>query len=112
MPKQVVALTDSKIKAFIKDIKNRHPNGLTTDIRLSDGAGLNLLFRKNGTIMWRFDYTRPVTKKRNTMTIGNYPQMSLARAREYREQFRALIAEGKDPQAEKQGVEEKEVFLK
>lgn len=108
MPKQVVALTDSKIKAFIKDIKNSHPNGLTTDIRLSDGAGLNLLFRKNGTIMWRFDYTRPVTKKRNTMTIGNYPQMSLARAREYREQFRALIAEGKDPQNERQGAQEKE----
>lgn len=34
--------------------------------------------------------------------------MSLAKAREYRDQFRALLAEGKDPQVEKQGVEEKE----
>jgi len=34
--------------------------------------------------------------------------MSLAKAREYRDQFRALIAAGKDPQTEKQGVEEKE----
>ncbi|MGE8542559.1 MAG: integrase arm-type DNA-binding domain-containing protein, partial [Acinetobacter sp.] len=108
MPKQVISLTDSKIKAFLRDIKSNNPNGLKTDIRLSDGAGLNLLIRKNGTVMWRFDYTRPVTKKRNTMSIGAYPQISLAKAREYRDQFRALIAAGKDPQSEKQGVEEKE----
>lgn len=108
MPKQVISLTDSKIKAFIRDIKSNNPNGLQTDVRLSDGAGLNLLIRKNGSIMWRFDYTRPVTKKRNTMSIGNYPQISLAKAREYRDQFRALLAEGKDPQAERAGVEEKE----
>ncbi len=108
MPKQVISLTDSKIKAFLRDIKSNNPNGLQKDIRLSDGAGLNLLIRKNGTVMWRFDYTRPVSKKRNTMTVGNYPAMSLAKAREYRDQFRALLAEGKDPQVEKQGVEEKE----
>lgn len=108
MPKQVISLTDSKIKAFLRDVKNSNPNGLEKDIRLSDGAGLNLLIRKNGTVMWRFDYTRPITKKRNTMTVGTYPAMSLAKAREYRDQFRALIAAGKDPQAEKQGVEEKE----
>ena len=108
MPKQVISLTDSKIKAFLRDLKSNNPNGLNTDVRLSDGAGLNLLIRKNGSIIWRFDYTRPVTKKRNTMSIGGYPQISLAKAREYREQFRTLLAEGRDPQAEKQGVEEKE----
>ncbi|MCK4086097.1 integrase arm-type DNA-binding domain-containing protein [Acinetobacter radioresistens] len=108
MPKQVISLTDSKIKAFLRDIKSNNPNGLQKDIRLSDGAGLNLLIRKNGTVMWRFDYTRPISKKRNTMTVGNYPAMSLAKAREYRDQFRALLTEGKDPQVEKQGVEEKE----
>lgn len=108
MPKHVISLTDSKIKAFLRDIKTNNPNGLQTDVRLSDGAGLNLLIRKNGSVMWRFDYTRPITKKRNTMSIGTYPQISLAKAREYRDQYRALIAAGKDPQSEKQGVEEKE----
>ncbi|WP_180168824.1 integrase arm-type DNA-binding domain-containing protein [Acinetobacter sp. YH12021] len=108
MPKQVISLTDSKIKSFLRELKLNNPNGLNTDVRLSDGAGLNLLIRKNGSVMWRFDYTRPVTKKRNTMSIGYYPEITLAKAREYREQFRALLAEGKDPQAERQGVEEKE----
>jgi len=63
MPKQVISLTDSKIKAFLRDIKNNNLNGLDKDVRLSDGADLNLLIRKNGTVMWRFDYTRPITKK-------------------------------------------------
>ena len=45
--------------------------------------------------MWRFDYTSPVTKKRNTMSIGAYPQISLAKACEYRDQYQALIAAGK-----------------
>lgn len=92
MPKQVILLTDSKIKAFLRDIKINNPNGLQTDVRLSDGVGLNLLIRKNGSVMWRFDYTRPITKKRNTMSIRTYPQISLAKAREYRDQYRALIA--------------------
>jgi len=108
MPKKVISLTDSKIKAFLREIKSNNPNGLEKDIRLSDGDGLNLLIRKNGTVMWRFDYTRPISKKRNTMSVGIYPEISLAKAREYREQFRSLIAQGKDPQTEKQGVEEKE----
>lgn len=108
MPKQVISLTDSKIKSFLRELKLNNPNGLNTDVRLSDGAGLNLLIRKNGSVMWRFDYTRPVTKKRNTMSIGYYPEITLAKARDYREQFRALLAEGKDPQVERQGVEEKE----
>jgi len=91
-------LTDSKIKAFLRDLKSNNPNGLKTDVRLTDGAGLNLLIRKSGSIIWRFDYPRPITKKRNTMSIGVYPQITLAKVQEYRDQFRALIAEGKDPQ--------------
>ncbi len=108
MPKKVISLTDSKIKAFLREVKSNNPNGLDKDIRLSDGDGLNLLIRKNGSIMWRFDYTRPITKKRNTMSIGSYPEITLAKAREYREKFRSLVAQNKDPQSEKQGVEEKE----
>ncbi|AOA57586.1 integrase arm-type DNA-binding domain-containing protein [Acinetobacter larvae] len=108
MPKKVISLTDSKIKAFLREIKSSNPNGLDKDIRLSDRDGLNLLIRKNGTVMWRFDYTRPISKKRNTMSIGIYPEISLAKAREYKDQFRALVAQGKDPQQEKLGIEEKE----
>lgn len=108
MPKQVIPLSDSKIKAKLREIKSSQNNGLDKDIRMSDGNGLNLIIRKNGTFMWRFDYTRPITKKRNTMSIGTYPELPLAKARELREEYRALLAKGIDPQEQKESVIEAE----
>ncbi len=66
MPKKVVPLTDSKIKATQKQFKANINSGLAKDLRLSDGDGLNLIFRTSGAVLWRFDYTRPISKKRNT----------------------------------------------
>lgn len=104
MPRQVIPLSDSKIKSKIREIKSNLNNDLDKDTRMSDGNGLNLIIRKNGTMMWRFDYTRPITKKRNTLSIGYYPELSLAKAREFREQYRAMIAQNIDPQEAKESV--------
>ncbi|EOG4087978.1 integrase arm-type DNA-binding domain-containing protein [Acinetobacter baumannii] len=94
MPKIVPALTDSKIKSEIakskKDIEKKTQ-------KLSDGGGLYLLIDKNGATTWRFDYTRPIIKKRNTISIGPYPEISLAIARLQREEFRSQIAQNIDP---------------
>lgn len=108
MPKQVIPLSDSKIKAKLKEIKANQNNTLDKDIRLSDGNGLNLIIRKNGTFMWRFDYTRPISKKRNTISIGKYPELSLAKAREVREQYRLLLLKNTDPQEQKENFLESE----
>ncbi|MFT4020870.1 MAG: integrase arm-type DNA-binding domain-containing protein [Acinetobacter sp.] len=107
-----MSFTDAKIKAVLRELKLNNPNGLQKDVRLSNRDGLNLLIRKSGATMWRFDYTRPITKKRNTLYIGHYPEMTLAKAREFREQYRALILEGKDPQEEKESVGETEKLRK
>lgn len=48
---------------------------------------------------WRLDYRRPVTGKRNTLSLGTYPDVSLADARRKREEARKLLAEGVDPGA-------------
>ena len=45
---------------------------------------------------WRFIYTFDGKKK--TITLGNYPDISLALARELASQKRALLAQGIDPQ--------------
>lgn len=50
---------------------------------------------------WRFDYTRPITKKRNSMSIGVYPDVTLAKAREKRAEYKALILNNQDPSIEK-----------
>ncbi|MBM0876680.1 integrase arm-type DNA-binding domain-containing protein [Acinetobacter pittii] len=94
MPKIVPALTDSKIKSEISKHRKEVEKKM---LKLSDGSGLYLLIDKNGGTSWRFDYTRPILKKRNTISIGPYPEISLAIARQYREEFRSQIAQNIDP---------------
>lgn len=94
MPKIVPALTDSKIKSEIA--KNKKDIEKKTQ-KLSDGGGLYLLIDKKGATTWRFDYTRPIIKKRNTISIGPYPEISLAVARQKREEFKSQIAQNIDP---------------
>jgi integrase len=81
-----------------------------TDTRkqLTDGAGLYLKLRfTDGKRhpkghQWRFDYTRPTTKGRNTMVLGAYPGMSLAEARTACTKLRDMVAAGTDPMAERE----------
>ena len=65
--------------------------------KLADERGLYLLVRPNRSRWWRFDYRRPVTHKRNTLSLGTFPDVSLKRARDRRDECRRLIEEGVDP---------------
>ena len=95
MPKTVVPLTDAKIKRAKSEDK---------PTKLSDGYGLYLYIDKNQQKFWRFDYSRPFTKKRNTLSFGPYPEVSLAEARQKREDARSLIAQDIDPHEEKKRI--------
>src|SRR5690348_9915252 len=64
---------------------------------LPDGRGMFLLVQPTGAKWWRFKYRRPDTKKRNTLSLGTFPDVSLKRAREKRDELRKLIADGIDP---------------
>jgi len=65
---------------------------------LSDGAGLQLRIKPNGSKLWLFDYLRPYTKKRTSLSFGSYPAISLAEARSKRNTARELLAKDIDPQ--------------
>jgi len=65
---------------------------------LSDGEGLQLRVRANGTKNWFLNYYRPHTKKRAIIGLGQYPNVSLADARKVRGEYRALIAKVIAPQ--------------
>ena len=68
--------------------------------RLSDGDGLFfLLFADRGSHGWRFAYTHLGRGK--LISLGTYPHTSLALARRKAESARALVAEGRDPSAER-----------
>ena len=66
-------------------------------VKLTDGQGLYLLLRPDGARWWRWDYRRPVTGKRNTLSLGTYPDTGLADARAKRDEARRLLAAGADP---------------
>ena len=64
---------------------------------LSDGNGLQLRIKPNGSKIWLLDYRRPYTKVRTTLSFGPYPAVSLADARKKRSEARALLAKDIDP---------------
>ncbi|OOF42649.1 integrase [Rodentibacter trehalosifermentans] len=76
------------------------------DYTLSDGLGLYLLIKSTGAKLWRFNYYKPLTKKRALIGLGKYPDVSLSQAREKREELRALLSQGVDPQIHHQQQEE------
>jgi len=67
--------------------------------KLQDSGNLYLYISTIGTKSWRMDYK--FNGKRKTLTIGKYPIISLAKAREERELAKKLLLRGIDPSKEK-----------
>ncbi|MGH8151866.1 MAG: tyrosine-type recombinase/integrase [Rhodanobacteraceae bacterium] len=65
--------------------------------RLSDERAMFLLVQPDGSRWWRWTYRRPGTKKRNTLSLGTFPDVSLKQARTRRDEARKLLADGIDP---------------
>lgn len=73
--------------------------------KLSDGWGLALWVLPSGVKSWRMSYTRK-DGKRDTLTLGLYPDFSLHDAREWRAEIRAVLARGKNPKTVKNNAVE------
>lgn len=76
---------------------------------LTDGMGLQLVISPNGSRGWRLRYTRP-NGKRNMMSLGSYPEVSLAEAREKRTDARRLLDKGIDPVEHRQQERREQQF--
>lgn len=61
------------------------------EYKLSDGGGLYLLVKPNGSKMWRLKYRHLGTER--TLSIGSYPIISLADARTARDNAKRLLAQ-------------------
>ena len=81
----------------LSDVAIRKAKSGAKPTKLTDGGGLYLLLRPDGAKWWRLDYRRPVTGKRNTLSLGVYPDVGLADARGRRDAVRKQIAAGIDP---------------
>ena len=67
------------------------------EFNLVDGTGLALRVKPNGSKLWIFNYYRPYTKKRTSLSLGAYPAVTLAEARKRRAEAKELLAKSIDP---------------
>ncbi|MEL6956471.1 MAG: Arm DNA-binding domain-containing protein [Pseudomonadota bacterium] len=65
--------------------------------KVADGGGLLIHVTPNGSKLWRLRYRVDGVEK--LMALGAYPDLSLARAQEKRQDAKALLADGIDPMA-------------
>lgn len=63
--------------------------------KYTDGDGLHLEVRSTGLRKWKYRYT--INGRRREMHVGTYPYMSLAEARETRDEHRKTVRQGIDP---------------
>lgn len=61
----------------------------------SDSAGLHLYVSPSGGKLWRFAYR--FGEKQKLLSLGAYPDVALAKARQKRDDARAMLADGIDP---------------
>lgn len=84
-------------KLIATAVRNAKPR--TKGYNLTDGGGLYLFVKPNGTKAWRFNYR--FNGKQKTLAIGVYPDVSLKQARERHQCARENLASGIDPSAQK-----------
>ncbi len=84
-------------RLFATTVTNARPRDC--DYKLTDGDGLFLLVRPNGSKLWRMNYK--YLGRYRTLAFGSWPAVSLADARAKREEARRQIAAGLDPSHEK-----------
>lgn len=86
-----MALTDT----FVKQVKHK---GSAAGERYADGGGMYLRAKESGKY-WRLDYR--INGKPQTLALGVYPEVSLAKARQRREKAREQLADGINPSVAK-----------
>jgi integrase len=99
MPKQSHLLDDIQIKHWIA---KKEP------VAKSDGDGLTFTLSAAGTSTWVLRY-RMGGGRRKELTLGNYPDLSLAAARKLARAKRVEIDHGEDPAANKKAEKARSV---
>ncbi|MDH3672695.1 MAG: tyrosine-type recombinase/integrase [Gammaproteobacteria bacterium] len=86
----------------LTDIQLRKSRPRTKPYELTDGAGLVAEVMPSGTVAWRYRYR--LNGRREKVTIGKYPAISLAKARAKAMQFAVLVGDARSPMREKKAA--------
>lgn len=83
---QTMTLSNLKIENIKPEIRPK---------KYTDGGGLYLHVFPNGSKYWRLRYR--FLGKENVVSFGSFPDVSLAQARQKREEIKIQLSEGRDP---------------
>lgn len=86
----------------LTDAEVRRAKAAAAPYKLADGKGLYLLVQPTGSKLWRVKYRHQGVER--TYSIGAYPEITLAKAREERNRAREWLREGRDPTIERRNV--------
>ncbi|MBN9222776.1 MAG: tyrosine-type recombinase/integrase [Mesorhizobium sp.] len=79
----------------LSDVKCRNARPASKVVKLSDGGGLQLWVQPGGSRLWRLAYR--FDGKQKLLALGSYPLISLAEARQARDDAKRLMLAGIDP---------------
>lgn len=83
----------------LSDVQIRGAKAAESLAKLSDGKGLQLWVTPAGGKIWKLAYRHGGAQK--TLTIGAYPEITLAAARDQRDHAKRLLVSGVDPAQQK-----------
>lgn len=105
-----MALTKSGLQKTIKDTEKAIATGVGKIVKyVSDGNGLTLRRENSGTWLWVQRYYK-ADGKRNNLSLGAYPAVTLDMAREQGRKARELQKQGIDPSIERQEQKLRQAF--
>lgn len=79
----------------LSDIKIRNAKAKDKPYKLADGGGLFVLIKPTGSKLWQLKYR--YMGKEKLFSVGAYPLVGAAEAREIRDNVKKLLANGIDP---------------
>ena len=83
----------------LTDLQIRHFEPSERPYKKADGGGLYIEVMPSGSKLWRLKYRIYGSEKR--LSMGRYPDVSLADARKARDEARVRLAAGRDPSIER-----------
>lgn len=92
----------------LSSAKIKSAKGKDRPYKLTDGKGLYLYIKTSGAKYWRYDFS--LLGKRKTMSLGVFPVLTLAKAREAHLDARRLVADGVDPILTKRRESQREMI--
>ncbi len=85
----------------------KHAKASSARTKLSDSGGLVLEVSPKGVKTWKLQFRH--RGKQRTLSLGRWPDHSLAEAREWREEIKAKLRRGEDPVAEVRAAKREQV---